>query len=551
MLSDLDDVFQSLPVLRKKDFNCLKTGKQDVDQWYEELNHADPVGMLNAFVAFLSNTNQYHLKIEERSYLLEKLHLPVLSLVGNLKIKILQSSMPLSSRHQDMIDLFVLLYNELRISHSLILRQQLEYKNRSWSFLLSIDKKIALTIQRIMRYISQIILTEFEVYREPEKSNWQILFSLFRFSEQKNFSEIMVEDPITTFKTSVKITFLQPILLALSDPYHFNRQQIYYIYKQLALWAKWVNVRSQLSPDNDFYNAINLSDNLLPTFYPRGYKPKQKYALYIDTHRLTLDKLNEEIGESSHFLSPKIKGELLLQLKKSWTVYAQRKFDRNDYYAEMRLVLGLKHVHFVLNQYVEADYFKSAEYTSKLSAVEELIRVEEVNDEEEEIFLEEQVTYQHDAIVDDTSMIYRFLTENESLNGLSLIWTCDAPIDINIGEVVALSSQQKEKPDEWFVGMVRRIQHFKNQPLRMGVQVLSTDGIHAVIIRRQNRNKRYRAILLPELYTRKGQRKISLLVDALTFEQGDRLIMESEHFSGKFQLKKELETTQYYMRFLI
>lgn len=549
LFHDMAQFFTAIiPRISNQPQNIPELTPEAIDHWCSTLNRTDPQKLLTTFNTILKQSNQQNLKPQNRLYLLEKMHTPVISTIGILKKTLLTAYLPLTREQQYQHQQFISIYRQLIIGYCIILRQKLDKKNKTWSFLLAIDNKIAICIQRLFRYYGQIILTEFELYREPEQYLWQELYTLFHFSEQKGFSNIQVYDPLLKDKTTIKNTLLQIILLALSDPYHYNQQQIYFIYKQLAIWAKWVDICSHHSPNSHFYTAINLTDHLLPTFYPRGIRPELKEALYIDTHNLTLEHLAKDNNAENTFLTEKSKQELLKTLQKAWTTYVERRFDRNDYYTQMKVVHGLGNVHFVLNHYQIEEYFQSAEYTSKLGQIENLIVEEEHHFDElgnAAIQDGETITYTHHNQPDYQKIIHTLLTENESLNGLSLLWDKTQPIEVKIGELICLSHQQKEQPDEWFVGVIRRIQHFTHQALRIGVQILSPEPAYPVIICKTFSQRYYRALVLPAFGLNKSPPR--LLLDALTFRENETIFLLGNGEDKKtLTLGKEVDTTNFF-----
>ncbi|MFK5893062.1 MAG: hypothetical protein QM504_07560 [Pseudomonadota bacterium] len=565
MITQLNIVFPDIDALKEPDINCPDISRIGVDKWFNQIPLTSQTQALQLINNYLELYNQYHLPINERLYLLEKLHTPVISLVGNLKPHFLNTLMPLSVENNQQVDMCLSIYHQLITAYAIILHEQLINKKKSWSFLRSLDTQIALTIQRLIRYLSQVVLTEFEVYRQSEKSVWEKLYILFTFSEKKNFSNISIFDPLINEKTSIKVTFLQVLLLALSDPYHFNQQQIYYIYKHLAKWAKQVDLVSDKGIKQDLYSAINLTDNYMPTFYPRGHQPDHNKALFIDAHKLSVQMLNDDSDFNNGFLSSKIKTSLLKKLKTSWSVYIDRTFDRNDYYSELKVVIGLNHVHYVLNNYCKPDWTKKAEFTSKITSVDEFDYKQMMdtmpfqNNKPDEINVEkimvQPVTFKSSKEDDfDTSNIVEsFLTENESLNGLSLIWIKKYQLNLKIGEIIALSHEKKKQPDSWFVGVIRRIQHLQNEPLKIGIQLLSPSGATPIAIKQEHQYKSHRALILPEFSL--SNEPETLLADALTFKSGEKIEIKScqnskqNAFHSTATLLEEVETTPFYMRF--
>ena len=455
----------------------------------------------------------------------------------------------MSHEFNQQLNLCISVYSQIVRAYATILQQQITDKNKTWLFHKSLDTKIALTIQRLIRYLSQIILSEFEVYRQANKNIWEKLYILFIFSDKYNYSDIAIIDPVINNQTTIKITFLQILLLALSDPYHFNQQQIYYIYKHLSNWAPLVDILVNKKTNVTTYTKINLSNNLMPIFFPRGNIPDQEQSFFIDTHKLSLQILQRDSGLTNVFLSPKIKADLLKKLKMSWSVHIDRAYQRNDYTSELKAVIGLNNVHYVLNNYQKPSWIKNAEYTSKITSA--------ASAESEQSF--DSITFKSDSSDNQNSLniVDNFITENESLNGLSLIWAHDYPLNIKIGEVIALSHEQKEKPENWFIGLIRSIQHFDQQALKIGVQLLCPSGVMPIAIKQKNQLTFHRGLLLPEfsLSNKNTCEPQTILVEALTFNPADIVEVESSDtqrpkaFQMTALLLKETESTQFYMRF--
>jgi len=550
LITELELIFSEVGSLKEPDINCPDMGHIEVDSWFDQIQFSKKSLSLQKILSQLEQTNQYQLAINKRLYLLDKLHSPVISLIGSLKPDFLNTLMPLNHNQNQQVDLCLCVYHQIIRAYSIILQEQIIKKNKTWLFHHSLDSKITLVIQRLVRYLSQIILSEFEVYRQPNKETWEKLYTLYIFSDKNNYVDTPIIDPVINKQTTIKITFIQILLLALSDPYHFNPQQIYYIYKHLAYWASLVKIAVNIKSEATNYTKINLGNDLMPTFFPRGKAPDQEQALFIDTQKLTLQTLHKDNGLNNVYLSPKIKTALLTKINTSWSVHIDRTYQRNDYCSELKAVIGLNNVHYVLNNYQKPDWIKNAEYTSKNAS----------NGSSESGQTFNSVTFKS-TMSDNPNALNttnNFITENESLNGLSLLWAHDSQLNIKIGEIIALSHEQKEKPENWFIGLIRSIQHYNQQPLKIGVQLLCPSGAVPIAIKQQNQFNFHRGLLLPEfsLSNKKTCEPESILADALTFNPAD--IVEVESCDTKQQkriqmnalLLKETEITQFYMRFL-
>ncbi len=547
MFGKLNDIFEGVLPENKPGIETPDTSKESIDLWFSSIHLTNAEESLAQISAFLKQTNQSVIPLSEREYLLDILHEPIISLAGHLKTKYLDTELPIPGSQRERVNNCIKVYNILINSHAIILHELLEEKENTWSLFKTSDKKTASVIQRITRYLTQVVLTKFEIYSQPSIIVWKKLYSLYHYAEDNRLEDILIADPLINGKSSIKLTFLQALLLALSDPYRFNQQQIYYIYKNLAHWSKLVDITSQKRVNSEFYLAINITDSYMPTFYPRGQNPGNINALFIDSHRLTIDELDESNEATIGFLSPNIKKGLLNQLRSSLAVYVERHYDRHEYYSELKVVFGIKHVHYVLNKYQDPIWLTNAKFESRIKNMEDL---------DYESLIEELYTTKAKKKV-TTFKMEKFLTENESLNGLSLIWVNDYTVKLKIGEVIALSHEKSDYPNDWFVGVIRRLQHLNNEPLKVGIQLLVPQGAKPVTIRRENTKKAYRAIYLPsfEMFNE----HITLVTDSLTFSPGEKLFLSDSHLNQQSDVYEEqiiylcdnIETTPFYMRFNI
>ena len=119
---------------------------------------------------------------------------------------------------------------------------------------------------------------------------------------------------------------------------------------------------------------------------------------------------------------------LLHKIKLSLGLVLKREHERNEYFSQLKVVFGLDAVHYVLNDYRYPEWVESAYYERTITDIDELdydflIRSTETTKKRKK----------------KSYPIETFYSENESLNGLSLVWTQDHSISLKIGELVALS----------------------------------------------------------------------------------------------------------------
>lgn len=547
MVDAIHNAFQGELPEKIIDKNTPKVYKKEIDKWFRSIHLTNAEQSLNQMRDFVSTTNYRVFDDEDdRLYLLNLLHEPALSAAAQVKHKYLHTQFPLSETERAYAFCCIHTYQQLIIGHLIILFEQLEQQKSIWKLFKHSQRDIAASLQRITRYLSQIVLTYFEIYDCAPKDVWIKLYTIFHYAESLDIDDILLPDPLIKGKSSIKFTFLQGFLLALSDPYHFNQQQIYYIYRQLAQWSKWIDVTAKKDIDHKHFRAINLCDNYMPTFYPRGKEPEQDdYTLFLDSHRLKLELLMHDQESSVGFLSPKIKQGVLRQIQTSLSIFSERHHQRHEFFSELSAVLGLNSVHYALNKYQHPTWLNPANFESKLKDEESL----------DYDSLVSALSYKKKKNIEWNFKIEQFYTENESTNGLSLIWTHEHSISLKIGDLMTLSQEILDRPSNWFIGVVRRIQHRHHQPLRVGIQILSPKGAKAINIRRKNTTKNYRAIFIPACAN--FFKHDTILTDALTFSSKEKLMLSDSLENIKnntineqeIELLDNIETTSYFMHF--
>ena len=460
MTERLNCIFNDLKKLKNPDLNCNDIYKVSIDEWFGNLRLINTYEVLEHVTTFLQQTNQYKFPTKDRIYLLEKLQVPIFSLVEEVKTGFLNTNLPLTAENNEHIHLCLTIYEQFIQAYSIILCDQLNNTNRLSSLLNYINNNIILTFQRIIRYTSLIILTNFELYQLVDNSLWNKLYNLFSYSEEKKYSHKLIFDPIVKKKINIKSTFMQILFLALSDPYRYNQQQINYIYDHLTDWTKQVNI---VTKKHKSYCAICFSSRDMPMLELNDNPPdklsKDKRLLYFDAHKLSLQKLNKDNELTSIFLSPGVKHTLLTQLKNSWTSSSERSYKRSDYQKKIKAVIGIRDIHYVLNSYKQPKWLE----LSKISTNNE------TENDYEQMLQSVSSTNTEKQSYSERKIIHTFLSKNKSSNGLSLIWADNYSVNVKIGDMVAFTSDlsDKPKPKSWVLGVIRQINNFYNQPLKL------------------------------------------------------------------------------------
>ncbi|MBF0264931.1 MAG: hypothetical protein HQL46_06625, partial [Gammaproteobacteria bacterium] len=412
---DLDILFENIPKVDKIKISKLK--KPDIERWFKDLRMVNQYKTLKEIEDNLLNTNSLKIEVEERLYLLDLIYEPVISISGHFKKDYLNSNLPLSENKKQKFDQCVRVYEQLVIGYSIILFEQINNK-KLWSFLGSKYKKIHIHIlQAMIRLLSQLVLSYYEIYAHPPATVWKQLLTIFNYAEQKKIHNLFALDKMLHEQTTISLTFLQPLLLALSDPFHFEQQQTYFIYKHLAQWAKFVKISTKDESGNPDYLAINMLDNYMPTFEPRGQIPEEHTIIYVNTNDLSIQDINAIEAKSNGYLSPFIKESLFRNMKQSISSVSERNFERKKFKSKVKVYMGLNNIHYVLNDFNLPNWMTDANF--------ELV--------------DNDISYAHAQQFSSSNPVNKnlgkydfFLTEDSSMNGLSLIWTHEQSLEDSI-----------------------------------------------------------------------------------------------------------------------
>ena len=272
-----------------------------------------------------------------------------------------------------------------------------------------------------------------------------------------------------------------------------------------------------------------------------------------------------------HIPQEKLGNDLIRILIQAWGVRTERAFTRIEEKGTLRLCVGLSATHYFLSGRVEfmqqitgrelspdPDFNNPFLNLGHHSSRHENRTSESVHGMQIEAkALKENASPVEKAIDqrlkkeggDDHDRYPRYECEvvNTSPGGFCVIWARDVPPQVKTGEIVGLREQEDE---EWGIGVIRWVKHFRNEGIRMGLELVSPNAMACgcqAIQKSGSATEYMRSLLLPEL-PGIGQPP-TLITPNVAFHEGLKANLNENCVDSKIQMKKLVTSTPSFCQF--
>jgi hypothetical protein len=397
--------------------HAVETRPKAVADWLGRLPFASPEGTAQQLLVALYALNRHPLGEDDR-YTLMALYRPVIErAASSLESLLADAGVPPHAQHRQIGTLL----RELHIEHSIGYKQALlALANRRFGR--ASPKRTAEVIARLLTAPQ----TACYLTHTPTPAGlWQEMHQIHAFAQASNLADTAVEDA-----PPANLAYSQALLIALADPPHMSHAELVHTRLYLDQFAaRSMLTATPVAGHHGF--PIRTDGDAAPN--PFATNPTQG-SLWIDTdalcHHLHNTAVRLHTGETPRYigLPPGMESELsqklCKRLLKQWSTGAQRAFKR---YATpgstVQMVSGVSAIHRLLEQIPQADRLEADEVDSLPN-----VDIESV--------------FAVPVIVNAT----RWTVSNDSAAGLGLIGTPDAPLNLKVGDPLAL------RADAWRPG---------------------------------------------------------------------------------------------------
>jgi hypothetical protein len=586
-----------IPQLHRPDKSAFDTRAKHVDAWLGELPLGDTGECGRLIFNTLKEVNTLDISKKERLYLLRALTDPSLNILRVLKRHYVEHTLPLSAKNKSIAELSIALTAEIAVGYKIIIEQ-------SWTSNVTIlsRRSLAESIHLAIFYLSQMLLTAYQIYIEHPVNTWMHIHQLFLFAEENNLHRLIIkhrqlDDAIPS--CSIRDLYKRIVLLGLISPYRLRQKIMEQLYDSLQEWSRYCRILPPEQYEEDKHQfKIRLNSDQTPGFFAEADTTNRVHTRVIDTNAL-VHMLSEKIMRPSAIdginLIDGLTEELLRLVVLTWSGRSKRVFSRNRANNTLTITLGLSASHQLISELLrinpelqlsgfcesatravfdpdiseeqlslltQPEMDVPAEFDrplvlSSLTAKEMTADVWDPDKGSKAIgydynlrlwYEQKEKERNKEAFVAEP---YNCSNINESAGGYCLVGqmeSADSTAKVQIGEIVGIRDTINSDGNSVEVGVVRRIKNADNS-LEIGVQKLAPCAEVVGICKynmNQRREKYTRAMVLPAL--KSINRPVTLLTHTI-HKVNDQLIINKLGYCTHVKLVKLLECTGVYCQF--
>jgi len=588
----------NIPELSRPSPDAFDTRPAKINAWLQGLPLGDTGECARRIYHALREINRLDISAKDRSRVLELLTPRILDIATSLSRHFTNQMLPIPEKNQKVAALCMELYNELALGYKILI-------DRAWSKPLNFlsTKPMAGMIYRSMYFLSQVLLTAYEIYSDPPRNTWLHIHQLYLYAEDNRLTRIAPRDlnPKGVIpRARIGDLYVRIVMLGLLSPFRLRQTDTKKVVTALNDWSAHCEIHPAdhyeektghvlIKQNSDCAPGYHFADNTINHVYTRTLDTS---ALLEHIGNLVLSQLSPvEQNTGIYDLPPDVVRLLLL----TWGGKSKRLFSRASKDNQLTVSVGINATHFMLSnmQKLHSVLAEKATFAEliKTCAPDQLPAFTELLDKEELRFdsgaqfdvaplfgignIDSAGTDVWDNDFSSKTLGYHYNLKlwqqgkdktpatpyqtvnwdnlNESGNGYCLFSHLNegaSPNKVQIGELIGIRNDNAKKEAAIDIGIIRRLKS-TGQGIELGIQKLAPSADAAAICLFQQRNiqgKYQRAILLPAM---SPQHPSITLVTGKSFKAGDEVLLNKQGFLIKILLTKVIEITGEFNQFEI
>ncbi len=256
--------------------------KEAVNQWVLELPAANPSLSTRLLVDFIEGFNKAKMSAQQRLDVLEMIRPSFLMIEDFLRSRLIASGFPKGTNELKIFNLLVSLQRGFTVGYWVAVRE-LSGRDVGWFQ----GKNIALSIQRTIRGLSEIIVTQYMMFIAVPDWVWIDLHSLYKLSLKTKKESTKVADISCLHgkSSTAEDCYKQVLLLSLTDPSGLMQKEVGLVYQFIASVAHLIQIVEQ-PVENQDRQCIVLMDEDTPPYFETTVKEADSSMLYLDLSKL-------------------------------------------------------------------------------------------------------------------------------------------------------------------------------------------------------------------------------------------------------------------------
>ncbi len=546
-----------LPRREKPGRLSFNTSTPAIQAWVDDLPLLNTGKTLELVSGALDQINKLDIPPLQRHEALELLSTSVMCVSDALKKGFLGKQLPLQADSLQQAKQVIELCNRMASGYRIVVDDA--GSNEAQRPLL------CTAIHRALRYLSEVLLTNYQIYVPYPDGLWGIIHALFGLAEELRLSTLPVTDNTlhAAASSSIETIYKQCLLLSLACPYRMRQNEIHYVYNGLLEWA----TASRLNQINDTQKlglfAVNLRADLPPAYRAlHDDLPAGDNWRILDTSEMAHRMQQAISGQAGN--QGKASGlgdaQTMQRLMLAWGMMPKRKFSRYRQDASIRLVMGLNSIHQLSaapaveeddehngiaetihdHQYLQDPTFeKTTRISTEMRGGVRSGTSGTASGSPDKLF-----RGAYSAAGNSANPVELWKMENMSAGGFCMLWDSEYASSAQVGELVAIMPREEENKDNWQLGVIRWMKFTPEHGLELGIQLLApgATAVWAYICEDDvHISNKLQGILLPEI--KALNQPASLLLPSLPFRTGCISTLEDHDRKEAIILTRQLENT--------
>lgn len=265
-----------------------------LSRWISELPTANPSLSIRLFHDLVSEMNQLIMPAQNRLNALELLRHNFLSIEDYLRSRLVLTGFPKTINELKIMEVLISVEKAFTIGYWIILRE-LTKRDASWFQ----KKHTALTLQRTIRGLSQIVVTHYMMNTPVPGWIWIDLHSLYRLSvkTKKDTAKVNEEASAYSKHSTPEDCYKQILLFSLTNPSGLMQREYLSIYNYIEKFTGLIQVEQQPVAGQAVQCILLIEEDSAP-YFAAAAPTSDSVIRFLD-----LSRLNKTLEQTEKFSS--------------------------------------------------------------------------------------------------------------------------------------------------------------------------------------------------------------------------------------------------------
>ena len=230
-------------------------------QWLQELPSANYGLSVQLFYDLIVDFNKTEMNACFRMDALEIMRPFFLGIQEYLRSRLTDTGFPKTDNIKKIFKVLIAVQREFAISYWMVTKE-LTKKNVGWMK----GKETTLAMQRLMRCLSEIIVSSYIMKVPAPEWVWIDLHSLYKMSEKigKNTSKVQDQSCLFNKTISIEDTYKQMLLLSLTQPNGLSQKEVLQTYRFIEYFCSLLLIKKEMVPGQRCQNIIMSDEDREP-----------------------------------------------------------------------------------------------------------------------------------------------------------------------------------------------------------------------------------------------------------------------------------------------